>query len=406
MLKMGKTERNGVDPQELIDRYGADTARLFVMFASPPEQTLDWNDAGVEGANRFLKRLWKFAAQAGRARWARSQGTPATGTVGAAPRGAHRAASGQLRLRAHAIQHGRVRRDEAAQRAGSARATRRRRSRREGFGVLLRVLYPACPHTTWRLWGELGYDDEVGPLLDAPWPAVDERALVQDEIELMLQINGKLRGSISVPATAGKAAIEAAALATPEVGALRRGRPGEAGDRRAGPPRQRRALMRARRGFVLACAAAALAGCGFQLQRPPDLRFKTIQLTGFPARSPLAAELKRNIDASTTTKVVEALKDAEVVLQALADEREKSVVVTTAADQVRQYELRSRFRFQLRTASGKELVPASEILLKRQMTYTESAALAKEQEEAFLYRSMQSDLVSQVLRRLASVQVL
>jgi LPS-assembly lipoprotein len=164
--------------------------------------------------------------------------------------------------------------------------------------------------------------------------------------------------------------------------------------------------MRARRGLVLACAAAALAGCGFQLQRPPDLRFKTIQLTGFPARSPLAAELKRNIDASTTTKVVEALKDAEVVLQALADEREKSVVVTTAADQVRQYELRSRFRFQLRTASGKELVPASEILLKRQMTYTESAALAKEQEEAFLYRSMQSDLVSQVLRRLASVQVL
>jgi LPS-assembly lipoprotein len=164
--------------------------------------------------------------------------------------------------------------------------------------------------------------------------------------------------------------------------------------------------MRGRRRFVLACAAAALASCGFQLQRPPDLRFKTIQLTGFPARSPLAAELKRNIDASTTTKVVEALKDAEVVLQALADEREKSVVVTTAADQVRQYELRSRFRFQLRTASGKELVPASEILLKRQMTYTESAALAKEQEEAFLYRSMQSDLVSQVLRRLASVQVL
>ena len=63
MLKMGKTERNGVDPQELIDRYGADTARLFVMFASPPEQTLDWNNAGVEGAHRFLKRLWKFGAR-------------------------------------------------------------------------------------------------------------------------------------------------------------------------------------------------------------------------------------------------------------------------------------------------------------------------------------------------------
>jgi LPS-assembly lipoprotein len=164
--------------------------------------------------------------------------------------------------------------------------------------------------------------------------------------------------------------------------------------------------MASRRELVLAGAAAALAGCGFELQRPPELHFKTIQLTGFPARSPLAAELTRNIDSSTTTKVVEALKDAQVVLQALTDEREKSVVATTTADQVREYELRSRFRFQLRTQSGKELVPASEILLKRELTYTESAALAKEQEEAFLYRSMQSDIVSQVLRRLASVQVL
>jgi LPS-assembly lipoprotein len=162
----------------------------------------------------------------------------------------------------------------------------------------------------------------------------------------------------------------------------------------------------ARRGLVLAFAAASLGGCGFELKRPPELRFKTIQLTGFPPRSPLAAELKRNIDASTTTKVVEALKDAEVVLRALNDEREKSVVATTAANQVREYELRSRFRFQLRTVTGKELLPASEILLKRELTYTESAALAKEEEEAFLYRAMQSDIVSQVLRRLASVQVL
>ena len=164
--------------------------------------------------------------------------------------------------------------------------------------------------------------------------------------------------------------------------------------------------MPARRRLVFAFAATALAGCGFELKRPPELRFKTIQLTGFPARSPLAAELKRDIDASTTTKVVDALKDAAVVLQALTDEREKSVVATTAANQVREYELRSRFRFQLLTAAGKELVPPSEIVLKRELTYTESAALSKEQEEAFLYRAMQSDIVSQVLRRLASVQVL
>ena len=164
--------------------------------------------------------------------------------------------------------------------------------------------------------------------------------------------------------------------------------------------------MTARRTLVLACATLALAACGFELKRPPALRFKTIQLSGFPARSPLAEELKRNIDASTTTQVVEAAKDAEVVLQALTDERQKSVVAVTAANQVREFELRSRFRFSLRTATGKELIPPSEILLKRDLTYTESVALAKEQEEAFLYRAMQSDIVAQVLRRLASVQLL
>ncbi|MGZ5132634.1 MAG: LPS-assembly lipoprotein LptE [Caldimonas sp.] len=164
--------------------------------------------------------------------------------------------------------------------------------------------------------------------------------------------------------------------------------------------------MAARRALVLAFAATALAACGFELKRPPALRFKTILLAGFAPRSPLADDLKRNIEASATTRVVEAVGEAEVVLQALSDERQKSVVAVTAANQVREFELRSRFRFSLRTAAGKELIPPSEILLKRDLTYTESAALAKEQEEAFLYRSMQSDIVSQVLRRLASVQLL
>ena len=160
------------------------------------------------------------------------------------------------------------------------------------------------------------------------------------------------------------------------------------------------------RRVAAAALAAALAGCGFALKRPPELRFKTIQLTGFAPRSPLAAELKRSFDASPTTHVVEALKDAEVVLQALAEAREKSVVAQTAANQIREFELRLRFRFQLRSAAGKDLIPEAEILLKRSLTYTESAALAKEQEEAFLYRAMQTDIVSQVLRRLASVQVM
>ena len=160
-----------------------------------------------------------------------------------------------------------------------------------------------------------------------------------------------------------------------------------------------------RRRFLLG-AALALAGCGFELKRPPALSFSTIQLSGFAPRSPLAAELKRSIDASSTTHVVEAGQGAQVVLQAITEAREKVVVAQTAANQIREFELRLRFTFRLRSATGKELIPESEILLTRTLTYTESAALAKEQEEAFLYRSMQSDIVSQVLHRLASVRVL
>jgi len=223
MLKMGKTERNGVDPQEQIDRYGADTARLFVMFASPPEQTLDWNNAGVEGANRFLKRLWKFGAKH-------------ADTIGAAA-GKKAGGSSALRHEIHAVlkqvsyDYERMQYNTVVSgamkllNALEAHASDDAACLREGFGILLRTLYPVCPHTTWALWGELGYDRELGTLVDAPWPTVDERALVQAEIELALQINGKLRGTIRVPATTTKAGIETAALASPEFARFSDGAP-------------------------------------------------------------------------------------------------------------------------------------------------------------------------------------
>jgi leucyl-tRNA synthetase len=212
---MSKSKNNGVDPKELIDSYGADTARLFVMFASPPEQTLEWSNAGVEGANRFLRRVWKFGAKHAEA-------------IGAAA-GKNASGSSPLRHEIHAVLK-QVRYDYERMQyntvvsgamkllnALEAHAGDDTASLREGFGILLRALYPVCPHTTWVLWGELGYDRELGPLVDAKWPAVDERALVQAEIELALQINGKLRGTIRVPAATAKAGIEAAALAAPEL---------------------------------------------------------------------------------------------------------------------------------------------------------------------------------------------
>ena len=161
--------------------------------------------------------------------------------------------------------------------------------------------------------------------------------------------------------------------------------------------------MPTRRAALAACGAL-LAGCGFELRRAPELRFRTIQLTGFKPHSPLFDELRRNIDASTTTLVVDTLPQAQVVLEALTDAREKVVVASNSVGQVTELQLRARFGFRLRSVAGKELIPATEILLNRDLSYTESAALGKEQEEAFLYRTMQSDIVAQVLRRLASVR--
>ncbi len=219
---MSKSKNNGVDPQALIDQYGADTARLFVMFASPPEQTLEWNDAGVEGAHRFLKRVWNFSISKG-------NGIRAAGTDFAAISKEAKALRREVHLVLKQISHDYERLQyntvvsgamkllnalEGFKPAGEADQAADMAVIREGFSVLLRALYPACPHLTHVLWEDLGFAAVLGDLLDTPWPQVDEAALVQDEIELMLQVGGKLRGSIKVPAGADKAAIEAAALAS------------------------------------------------------------------------------------------------------------------------------------------------------------------------------------------------
>lgn len=154
---------------------------------------------------------------------------------------------------------------------------------------------------------------------------------------------------------------------------------------------------------LLLLGTAVLAGCGFELRRAPELRFRTLALTGFAPRSPLADELRRSIDASKTTLVVDTPAKAQVVLHAIADARDRSVVASTAAGQVRELQLRARLEFKLATPAGKELIPATEILLSRDLSYSETNALAKQQEEAFLFRAMQSDIVAQVMRRLAAV---
>ncbi|MEY2802857.1 MAG: Leucine-tRNA ligase [Pseudomonadota bacterium] len=219
---MSKSKNNGIDPQDLIEKYGADTARLYTMFTAPPEATLEWNDSAVEGSYRFLRRVWGFAHK----HHATLQAATATNLSAEPLREAAKALRREVhlvlkqvsydyeRMQYNTVVSGCMKMLNALDdfkpdsSAGDAAALC------EGLSVLLRCLYPVCPHISEALWGELGYAAAAGSLLDAPWPEVDANALVQDEIELMLQVNGKLRGAIRVPAQADKGAIEAAALAS------------------------------------------------------------------------------------------------------------------------------------------------------------------------------------------------
>jgi LPS-assembly lipoprotein len=177
----------------------------------------------------------------------------------------------------------------------------------------------------------------------------------------------------------------------------------ESVDNRSPQGQARRAFARVAAAIAAWPALGGLGGCGFALRVPPKLSFRSLALTGFEKRSSLADDLRRQI--STQVAVLEDANQAEVVLHALADQRQKSVVASTAAAQVRELQLRLRFEFRVVTPGGQELMPRVQLLLSRDMSYSETFALAKEQEEAELFRDMQADVVSQVMRRLASIRV-
>ena len=225
---MSKSKNNGVDPQDLIEKYGADTARLYTMFTAPPEATLEWNDAGVEGSYRFLRRVWNFGAKQNAINKVAAYTTP---TGPSALKGIIFSKKDKtLRLEVHTVfkqidydyqrmqyntvVSGAMKLLNALEDFADDGSKGSRVALMEGLGILLRAIYPATPHLTHTLWAELGYADQYGDLLDAPWPKADESALVQDEIELMLQINGKLRGAIVVPTGASKEEIERLAVSS------------------------------------------------------------------------------------------------------------------------------------------------------------------------------------------------
>ena len=216
---MAKPRNNGVDPQAIIDAYGADTARLFMMFAAPPEQSLEWSDAGVEGAFRFLKRVWKGGHD-----------HIEQGVATAYRSGELSVAAKALRLQLHQniakVDDDMGRRKtfntaiaanmellNALARFDEPTPTARSVAQEVLEGIAL-MLNPIVPHICQALWAELRPGSDM---LDQPFPKPDPGALVQDEIEIVIQVNGKLRGNLTVAKSIDKAMLEQLALAHPAV---------------------------------------------------------------------------------------------------------------------------------------------------------------------------------------------
>ncbi|HEX6927743.1 MAG TPA: leucine--tRNA ligase, partial [Gammaproteobacteria bacterium] len=198
---MSKSKLNGVDPQNMVDQYGADATRLFMMFAAPPEQTLEWSDTGIEGSWRFLRKVWQFAVDNETLVTAHRDNTFDWRTLSGDARGARKEIHESLkqanadyeRKQFNTVVSAAMKITNALSKlsAESSASAARNAVLEEGFGILLRILAPITPHIAHRLWSDLGYS---GDIMDAAWPEHDSAALVSDTVELVVQVNGKLRG--------------------------------------------------------------------------------------------------------------------------------------------------------------------------------------------------------------------
>jgi leucyl-tRNA synthetase len=223
---MSKSKNNGVDPQALIEHYGADTARFFMMFTSPPDQTLEWSESGVEGSFRYLRRLWSFAREYEEQFRGRLPPSPSL-TPGGAQLPAELAAVRRdvhlnlkqanfdlARHQLNTVASACMKILNALERAPQSDASSHAEVVQEGLSILLRLQAPITPHLCHHLWRVLGMGEEI---LDAGWPESVAAALEQEEIQLVLQVNGKLRGHLTVDKSASREQVEQAGLQHPAV---------------------------------------------------------------------------------------------------------------------------------------------------------------------------------------------
>ena len=266
------------------------------------------------------------------------------------------------------------------------------------------MLYPVVPHTTWVLWNELGFAQAAGDLVDAPWPQVDEAALVQDEIELVLQVNGKLRGKLVVPATADQAAHRGRRPRERRGREARQRRAGEEGGRGAGAARQCRRLgARSSARSARSRSARRLASCGFHLRGDASFPFKSVFVNA-PTSTPMATELERSIAAGSDTRIAADAAAAEVVLDVPVVLDDKDVLSLSSGGSVREYQLVKRVQFRLHDKTGADWMQPGEIVIRRSYTFNETQVLARDLQEQRLLREMQTDAVQQILRRLQTAK--
>ncbi len=239
MEKMSKSKNNVVEPKDIIEKFGADTARAYVMFAGPPDQSAAWSDTGAAGVHRFLRHFWELVSTKEKYIVAASRESYGRGIIWTAEPQDLKKVRREIHLELRKITDDYKRLQYNTVVSGCMKILNALESLRtdlpanpslgqlpingrmvvlaEGVNILVRALYPIAPHITFQLWDKLGFKAALGDIMDAPWPKVDEAALVQNEVQIVVQVNGKLRGQISVRADASRETIEALALADESV---------------------------------------------------------------------------------------------------------------------------------------------------------------------------------------------
>jgi leucyl-tRNA synthetase len=219
MEKMSKSKNNVVEPKDIIEKFGADTARAYVMFAGPPDQSAAWSDSGAEGVFRFLRRFYAYGLQQRETVKTAAEKFNANDLSRELKTLRHsihtilkQATHDYQRLQYNTVVSAAMKLLNALEELKTDANAHAASVAREGIFILIRMLYPVAPHIAFQLWDELGFAKLHGEIMDTPWPKVDEAALVQDEVQIVVQVNGKLRGQITVPANASKDFVEALAL--------------------------------------------------------------------------------------------------------------------------------------------------------------------------------------------------